>query len=120
MMKILDSIKPDMCLDIMHADLWVRASIISPNKPPFRDGWGGGGGANQSSFQSKVGFAFQRRGFCALRHNCKYAHRCSSCRDTRHNSSACQRQVFSGQNINPNFHFVAKSENKVDNFTPNS
>ena len=29
-----------MCWDIMHAELWVRASSVSPNKPPFRDGWG--------------------------------------------------------------------------------
>ena len=88
--------------------------------PAFhQDGWG----ANQSSFQSKGGtaicFAFHRKGFCAFRHNCKYAHRCSNCGDTRHTSSACRRQgVFSSQNRNPNYHFGAKSENKRYNSTP--
>ena len=39
--RFMKQAQPEMCWDIMHAELWVRASSVSPIKPPFRDGWGG-------------------------------------------------------------------------------
>ena len=101
--------------DIMHTELWVRASMASTYKYNFRE---------QATFSAKTStancFAFQKRGFCMFKENCKYAHRCAHCGDTRHNSFSCRRQSGPSSNRNANFQFGVKAENRKDNFNPNS
>ena len=77
---------------VMHSEYWMRATLTTgqnvnnSNNQFFREP------QTRQPNSGNLCFRFQGRGFCPFKQNCKFAHRCSSCGDTRHHHTACRKQ----------------------------
>ena len=83
---------PSWPWDVMHSEYWIRATLTTgqnvnnSNNQSFREP------QTRQPNSENLCFRFQRQGFCPFKQICKFAHRCSSCGDTRHHHTACQKQ----------------------------
>ena len=83
---------PSWPWDVMHSEYWMRATLTTgqnvnnSNNQSFREP------QTRQPNSENLCFRFQRRGFCPFKQNCKFAHRCSLCGDTRHHHTACRKQ----------------------------
>ena len=82
----------------MHSEYWMRATLTTGQNVNYSNDQSFRESQTRQPKSENLCFRFQRRGFCPFKQNCKFAHRCSSCGDTRHHHTAVGRnRICHGQ-----------------------